>query len=481
MWLVRPFRPRSLLDLIAVGFVLALLPLAAALVVAAVYVERLAGQSQVAVVRAVEATQGGRLLINQITAMERSARQYLVVRDADLLAVYRDTHAALRRTLEGLAHLDLSARQRAVLNGLDETEQALFRVFAQPPVDTEIGEARVAEFVELLDLARIFLGQSYGWVDREMERLQETANSATGMLGLMVIAVIPTVAVLAAGFATLIVRPLRRIALAIRRLGNEDFATPVAVRGPRDLEELGERLDWLRGRLAELDEQKARFLRHMSHELKTPLTALREGTELLADEVTGPLTTGQSEVVAILRENSLRLQRQIENLLDFHQALSPNLMLNRTSVPMAELVREVVQDQRLAWKARRIGIVEDLEPVMVKADRDKLATVVDNLLSNAIKYSPSGSRIRLELRALDGKACLEVQDAGPGFHPDDRNRVFEPFYQGRTVADGSVKGSGLGLAIAREYTTLHGGTLEIVDGPGGRVRLSLPLKSSQPR
>src|SRR5439155_770794 len=112
-------------------------------------------------------------------------------------------------------------------------------------------------------------------------------------------------------------RPIAEIDAAIRQLGGADFSRPIAVRGPADLRYLGRRLDWLRRRLDEFETQKNRFLRHVSHELKTPLTALREGAELLHDEVAGPLAPPQHQVVSIMRDNSVKLQRLIEELLDY--------------------------------------------------------------------------------------------------------------------------------------------------------------------
>ena len=122
---------------------------------------------------------------------------------------------------------------------------------------------------------------------------------------------------LVVGFTILIARPIRQIDAAIRRLGQADFSVPVQVGGPEDLQQLGERLDWMRQRLADLEQQKNRFLRQMSHELKTPLTALREGAELLSEEVVGKLTPEQREIAEILRHNSIELQKLIEDLLSY--------------------------------------------------------------------------------------------------------------------------------------------------------------------
>ncbi len=478
----RLFQPRSILGLVLIGFTLAQIPPLAALWIAVAQVGRLAEQSQVAVVQAVEATQSGRLLISQITAMERSARQYLVVRDNDLLEVYRESHQGFSRSLERLRPLSLEANQKLTLERLTQLEERLYQVFAYPREKPEASEVRVAEFVQALGLARDFLSQSNAWVDREVQGLHALAGDTTALLGWLMLAVLPAVLVLAALFTTLIVRPLRRMARAIQRLGKEDFARPIVIRGPRDLELLGQRLDWLRGRLAELEQQKVRFLRQVSHELKTPLAALREGGELLADQVLGPLNDEQQEVASIMRENALRLQRLIEDLLSFNQALSRNLEFRGESLNVDELINDVVEVQRLAWKGRQLRLRLAIEPLRLIGDRDKLTTIVDNLLSNAIKFSPQGGEVTITLETVNDQVRLRVRDSGPGFHLEDRHRVFEAFYQGGAVANSYVKGSGLGLAIAKEYALAHGGRLEIVDESrsGGCVQLTLPLKRELP-
>src|SRR4029079_1337753 len=106
---------------------------------------------------------------------------------------------------------------------------------------------------------------------------------------------------------------------AIRRMGTADFAHAIEGNGPQDLRYLAQRLEWLRSRLSELEQQQNRFLRHVSHELKTPLTAVREGAELLRDNVGGALSPEQREIVRIVRENSISLQKLIEDLLKYHQ------------------------------------------------------------------------------------------------------------------------------------------------------------------
>jgi two-component system sensor histidine kinase GlrK len=111
-------------------------------------------------------------------------------------------------------------------------------------------------------------------------------------------------------------------------MGTADFTHRIEVNGPQDLRYIGQRLEWLRSRLSDLEEQQNRFLRHVSHELKTPLTAVREGVELLRDNVGGKLAAEQREIVRIVRENTLSLQKLIEDLLTYHQtrAMEPQTL-----------------------------------------------------------------------------------------------------------------------------------------------------------
>ena len=209
--------------------------------------------------------------------------------------------------------------------------------------------------------------------------------------------------------------------------------------------------------------------------LKTPLTGLREGAELLTEGVVGDLNKEQRQIVNIMQENILLFQELIENLVNFNQALSRNLEMNMATTSLKDLIQRAVAAQQLAWTAKNLHINLDLAGLHVQVDQAKFATIVDNLLSNAIKFSPDGSDIFIDLTGSEEGVQLDVRDSGPGFHPEDRKLVFQAFYQGRIMPYSHVKGSGLGLAIAREYTEAHGGNIEVVGTEqGGHVRVIIP-------
>ena len=156
-------------------------------------------------------------------------------------------------------------------------------------------------------------------IDSDVGALQRQTDRARRELFLESTLLLPLVLIVVLLFALRLSRPLRQIDRAIGELGRGNFSQRVVVGGPVDLERLGHQLEWLRNRLLELAQERNRFLRHMSHELKTPLANIREGTELLMDGAVGELDSGQREVTEILRDNGIKLQRLIENLLELQR------------------------------------------------------------------------------------------------------------------------------------------------------------------
>ena len=232
---------------------------------------------------------------------------------------------------------------------------------------------------------------------------------------------------------------------------------------------------WLRLRLLELDADKARFLRHVSHELKTPLAALREGVALLQDGVTGELNPGQHEVAQILHHNTRVLQDEIEALLRFNAAAFEARQLKRSDTDLLALLEAQVEAQRLQWQARGLRAVVEGSSVSMQVDADKMASAISNLLSNAIRFSPKGGTVRLVLSQRAGWVQVDVLDEGPGVAAADQGHIFEPFYRGARQPDDATRGTGIGLSIVQEYVAAHGGRVRLVE-EGARTffRIELP-------
>jgi len=474
--LVTRIRPRSILRLILLGFALATLPLVVALVTATVYVDRVTAQGQRAIYDSVRSVTSSQMLVEQLTAMERNARQYGVLGDASLLKVYLSRRKEFVQTLREMQGLTLDPRQQDLVRKLEADEQDVYRQVREAKPGPAAAEAITNGFEALALTAHRIQKQSSASVAQAADQLQGAASRAQRLLVWQVAAVVPAVLALAALFIYLIAYPLRQMNQAIRRLGAGQFSEPITVNGPRDLEDLGRRLDWMRKRLLELENQKVTFLRHMSHELKTPLASIREGSDLLREQLLGPLTAEQTEVAELLHSNGVQLQRLIEDLLSFSISCSANPLTESRPIPLQSLAESVIADQRLAIRRKALQPITELDGISVTGDPNKLRTIIDNLLSNAVKYSPDGGRLWIRIRREDQHAVIEIEDEGPGIPSDERVRVFDAFFQGRTPHEGHIKGTGLGLSIAREYAKSHQGEIHVVDhGQGALLRVSIPL------
>jgi len=472
------YYPRSFLKFILLGFLLVSLPLLYALVELIVSLDRLGTQSQQAVLQAAQAGRTSRQLYEQAITLERLVRQHLILEDPQLIEDYARLRQDFRQTAQQLQQLPLDRAQLAQLEKLTDGEARLYGLLKLSQRPLGASKTLADGYADLAEGAQAMLNASSALAEREIERLQETAAEGRKTWGYLAIAAGLIALALAITFAVLIARPIRQLDLAIRQMGTADFTHAIEVNGPHDLRYLGQRLEWLRTRLHELETQQTRFLRHVSHELKTPLTAVREGAELLRDRVGGELSPEQREIVRIVRENTLHLQKLIEDLLTYHQTrnIEPQTL---GPVPLAEVIRRVIREHKLAALARMITFEAKLKPAILIGDGEKVRVIVDNLLSNAIKYSPRSGLIGVRLAVDDGAAVLDVLDEGPGIDPADRPHIFESFYQGSPAPDGRIKGSGLGLAIAREYALAHGGRIELLDRADGKrgahFRLWLPL------
>ncbi|MBT8117621.1 MAG: HAMP domain-containing protein, partial [Gammaproteobacteria bacterium] len=440
---------------------------------------RLATQGQTALLQSVLVTQGSQQLLEAIKAMERNARQYQVLGDKVLFDVYAENHDRFIDTARTLEALEIARVQRELLQELRVTENEAYTVLSTYPHDAGEVEDILPAFIDLGLMGQRILIDSQQLITTGVEEMQDESETVKRTLFLQAVALVPAVLLLMIIVVFLISRPIRQIDRAIRRLGDGDFSESANISGPRDLEQLGERLDWLRDRLLELEQGKTRYLQHKSHELKTPLTAIREGADLLREKIVGELNSQQEEIAGILHENSLQLQKLIEDLLNFSILQSRTAALVSTRIELQPLIEEVLDTHKLAMLARHVRLETSMQPVSFTGDHDKIRTLVDNLVSNAIKYSPENGRLRVGLSSDRAYAYIEVTDSGPGIPEAEHEQVFEAFYQGKPASQGPVRGTGLGLSIAREYARAHGGDVSVVKSNrgGASLRVVLPTET----
>ena len=275
--------------------------------------------------------------------------------------------------------------------------------------------------------------------------------------------------------ARAIARPVRRVADATRRLAAERSPPQVPVEGSRELATLAQSFNEMAEQLARARAAERAFLLSVSHELKTPLTAIRGYAEGVDD---GALPVG--EAIQTIRREAERLERLVRDLLDLARINKSEFTVRREPIDLRDAAREAVR--RYEPQARDFGVtLEAIAPDAApgRGDADRLLQVVSNLVENALRLTPPGGLVRVV--AEPGR--IAVEDTGPGLEAEDVPRAFERFYLYSRYGRERPVGTGLGLAIVKQLTEGMGGTVEVESEPGRFTRFSvrLPLPSTPER
>ncbi|TAL18743.1 HAMP domain-containing protein [bacterium] len=231
-------------------------------------------------------------------------------------------------------------------------------------------------------------------------------------------------------------------------------------------------------RFKRFDELKDDMVSTVAHEFRTPLTSLRMAIHICLEQIAGPLTEKQADMLTAAREECERLQTLVDDLLDLSRLQKGITPTSPEPVPAASLMTRAIARHREDAKAGEIGLrAEAGDDVTVLADPDRIATVLDNLIANALRYSPRGGSVSVRAFAWEGKVKFEVEDNGPGIPPEHQNRIFDKLYQVPGIEGGA---SGLGLSIVREIVLAHGGEVGVRSEPGFGSVFWFTLNSANP-
>ncbi|PIQ86206.1 MAG: hypothetical protein COV74_05890 [Candidatus Omnitrophica bacterium CG11_big_fil_rev_8_21_14_0_20_45_26] len=239
----------------------------------------------------------------------------------------------------------------------------------------------------------------------------------------------------------------------------------------------------------ELEELKTKFISNVTHELRTPLAAIKESVNLFLDRMLGELTPEQEKVLGITRRNIQRLSRLIDGVLDISKLESGRMELKAAEFELSDLITQNVSSFD-AWANSKVVTLETKLPegkLKMTADNDMLSQVITNLIGNALKFTPQGGKITVEVKQVplsdaDSTPALQfnVIDNGPGISAADQKKIFEKFSQGSAKPVDKISGTGLGLSISREIVHLHGGRIWVTsqEGMGSCFSFVVPQKAA---
>jgi len=467
--------PGSFLKLLLIGFAFAIFPLLWAFTNANIAFDKLAEQSEITIYNAVKTTRAARTLQEQVYLMERSIRQYYVLQDDVLFRNYKQAGSKFDSAIVELQQLTTYPPQLEKIHSLRRQTQQLNQLIADS-IGTQTTQLDFLDtFSQLTQQIEVIIAENNEAIDKTSSQLTLAAKKTQRNLFIQSLVLIPLALLVAGCIAFMLARPIRRMDKAIKELGEGRYDQEISIDGPGNLRLLGQRLDWLRAELKELNEQKQQFLRHISHELKTPLTAIREATELLNDGIGGTLTEQQAEITHILKDNTIRLQRMIENLLNYTKLESIQLKLNLQQISLADLTARVIGAHELSIRNKQLVIETMFNVDQVTADQEKLTIIMDNLISNAVRYSPELGHIKICAGEDKNRFIIEVIDNGPGLDKADQDKLFSPFYRGTHLHKSLISSSGLGLAITKDLVEAHNGSIELAtSNQGAHFIVTLP-------
>lgn len=246
----------------------------------------------------------------------------------------------------------------------------------------------------------------------------------------------------------------------------------------QQLAEANAELEMTNRELERANRLKSEFLASMSHELRTPLHTIIGFSELLSEELEGPLNEKQKRFVQHIHTDSLHLLELINDVLDISKIEADRLELRPEAFDLTALVAESLASVRSLAEAKSHKLETALDvPTALEADRLRIKQVLVNLLSNAIKFTPEGGRIRLEARVQESFVVVSVIDTGVGIPAEEHESIFDKFHQVGATTKGVREGTGLGLAITKRLVEQHGGSISVKSQPqqGSTFLFTLPL------
>ena len=456
----------SINKLTLIGFTFVAMPLVMALLFGANKVSQLAKQSTSAIYHVAQLTQLNSKLDDSIAKIERSASQYVVLKDDELLTLFGRHQAVLKSIIKETSTKQQDKRLKKLLMSLHFESDRIRDLMLSNEIETMSLAQIQKEFKTLHQINKQLEKRSNFVVNEQVSNIHQTTENISNNI-LERLYIIPITFLIAGIFIILITKPLKRLTDKIKLLEQGNFEQKINLHGPAEVREIADALENMRQRLHTLELQKSSFIRHISHELKTPLAAIREGTELIYDNSVGPLNDDQQEICDIIRTSVNRLQRLIEDLLDFNIVLDSTSLHGLEKMNLSKLISDACQDRKLDIKSKNLTLKCNNSPYFIYSNSKQLSVILDNILSNAIKYSPIDGNIAITYN--NSKECININiiDQGPGIDPSLSEKVFDAFYQGTAPINSQIKGSGLGLTIVKELLLRLNGSIKII--PAGKI------------
>ena len=415
-------------------------------------------------------------LLEHVGALQRMEGRYAILKDPAFLTAFRDRIRTAGDDLDRLEQLLVTPAEQELLREA-RTSLDAYRLLLE-------GRKLPPALHPAIELEQI-LDRLYQASGAEVQRRQtalETMARRTRALGLAALIATGLIGLGLGTFAVVrVARPLNRLRAATQAVAAREFSEPLQVAGPSEIRDLTGAFNQMATRLGEIDRLKDEFFTGVSHDLRTPLAAIRWSADLLHSGSLGPLTPRQMRLAETIQSSSRRLLALVGQIVELGRLRADRLQLDLRPTDIRGVIVQAVDEVRpLAERGELrldVAVPGDLPPV--RADAERVHQIVVNLVANAVRFTPPGGRVSVGAAVAGGEVAIHVADTGVGIPADLVQKIFEPYEQ----AHRGRGGSGVGLTVVRGLVEAHGGRVwaESEEGRGSRFTFTLPVATSAVR
>ncbi|TVL99256.1 MAG: histidine kinase [Candidatus Brocadia sp. WS118] len=452
--------------------------------------------------------ENGEKLVDCLLEQVRNEKKYLITHDNAFLDLFDQKK---REFLERLKYLEESVTYRKKDEAIQQTRELHKKYLSMVskeiilmgkdeviPPDTRYEEEKKKTLDQLTQSINKLILVTQTELIKKIGLFQQIGYKSTRISLIIILFAVLFGAIFGYFFTRSICSPIKILKDATEHIAHGDLDHRIEVTSNDEIGTLGMAFNQMCNKLKEMDQMKTDFVSNVSHNLKTPLTVIREANDLLLEKIAGPVSDAQIKLLNITKEETIRLTMMINDLLDISRIEAGLMRYNFQYASIQDIIQKSTDEIRFLAESKNIHIRwskgGDISKVLL--DREKIAQVMDNLLSNAIKFTPSGGRITVTVNEADFKTVpqffaeesrlnnvhsfvqVSISDTGIGIPVECHKKIFDKFQQVNNKGKGGMKGTGLGLSIVKHIILDHGGDIWVESnmGQGSVFRFTLPFR-----